>query len=63
MITTDDSVQVTLHGEYLAKPLSCFAQHQNSNFTEEFSALMADVEPGIPWAQGEKQRPTSGFSL
>ena len=26
-------------------------QHQNSNLREELSALLGDVEPGLPWAE------------
>ncbi|KAG2442712.1 hypothetical protein HXX76_002795 [Chlamydomonas incerta] len=28
-----------------------YIQHQNSNLREELSALLGDVEPGLPWAE------------
>ncbi|KAG2496262.1 hypothetical protein HYH03_005495 [Edaphochlamys debaryana] len=28
-----------------------YMQHQNSNLTEELAALLADIAPGLPWAE------------
>ncbi|PNW85197.1 hypothetical protein CHLRE_03g175750v5 [Chlamydomonas reinhardtii] len=40
-----------------------YMQHQNSNLREELSALLGDVEPGLPWAEEVFGGPPEAINL
>jgi hypothetical protein len=41
----------------------CYVQHQNNSLLTEYSALLPDVGPHLPWATGETSSPNLNANL